>query len=83
MDFRNTSRTLIFNVPKKNKKWIFGGMRQIDFVHNNIRIRLGQAYTLLVGNISDSMSHLAFPLGAGVTVCNGSKNIQGGESNII
>jgi len=39
----------------------------MDMVHNNIRIRVGQAYTPLVGNIPVSLSHLGFPLGAGAT----------------
>lgn len=37
----------------------------MDMVHKNLRIRLGQAYTPLVGNIPVSISHLGFPLGAG------------------
>lgn len=39
----------------------------VDMVHKNLRIRLGQAYTPLVGNIPVSLSHLGFPLGAGAT----------------
>ncbi len=39
----------------------------MDMVHKNLRIRLGQAYTPLVGNIPVSLSHLGFPLGAGAT----------------
>ncbi len=37
----------------------------MDFVHNNFRIRLGQAWTPMFGNVPVSMSHIAFPLGYG------------------
>lgn len=37
----------------------------MDFVHKNIRIRLGQAWTPMFGNVPVSLSHIAFPLGYG------------------
>lgn len=36
-----------------------------DFVHKNLRIRLGQAWTPMFGNVPVSVSHIAFPLGYG------------------
>ena len=36
-----------------------------DFVHNNLRIRMGQAWTPMFGNVPVSVSHIAFPLGYG------------------
>jgi hypothetical protein len=37
----------------------------MDLVHNNLRIRLGQAWTPMFGNVPVSMTHIAFPLGYG------------------
>jgi len=37
----------------------------LDIVHDNLTIRLGQAWTPLFGNVPVSMSHIAFPLGYG------------------
>jgi len=37
----------------------------MDLVHENIRIRLGQAWTPMFGNVPVSMTHIAFPLGYG------------------
>ena len=37
----------------------------MDFVHDNLRIRLGQAWTPMFGNVPVSLSHIAFPLGYG------------------
>ncbi len=36
-----------------------------DIVHDNLTIRIGQAWTPLFGNVPVSMSHIAFPLGYG------------------
>ncbi len=36
-----------------------------DIVHNNLRIRMGQAWTPMFGNVPVSVSHIAFPLGYG------------------
>jgi len=91
-DVRNTRLTLVFNNhQKKDQKWNFGGVLEMDFfggfvgtslfaaqmpmprlrlaymdfVHNNLRIRLGQAWTPMFGNVPVSLSHIAFPLGYG------------------
>ncbi len=37
----------------------------MDMVHGNFRLRLGQAWTPMFGNVPVSMSHIAFPLGYG------------------
>jgi len=37
----------------------------LDLVHNNTRIRMGQAWTPMFGNVPVSVSHIAFPLGYG------------------
>ena len=37
----------------------------LDFVHNQTRIRMGQAWSPMLGNIPVSVSHIAFPLGYG------------------
>ncbi len=37
----------------------------MDIVHKNLRIRLGQAWSPLFGNVPVSLSHIAFPLGYG------------------
>ncbi len=37
----------------------------VDLVHNRTRIRLGQAWTPMFGNVPVSLSHIAFPLGYG------------------
>lgn len=37
----------------------------VDLVHNQTRIRLGQAWTPMFGNVPVSLSHIAFPLGYG------------------
>lgn len=36
-----------------------------DLVHENLTIRVGQAWTPLFGNVPVSLSHIAFPLGYG------------------
>lgn len=91
-DVRNTRLTMVFNGhKKKDQKWNFGGVLEMDFfggyvgtslfaaqmpvprlrlaymdfVHNNFRIRLGQAWTPMFGNVPVSLSHIAFPLGYG------------------
>ncbi len=37
----------------------------VDLVHENLRIRVGEAWTPLFGNVPVSLSHAAFPLGYG------------------
>ncbi len=37
----------------------------VDLVHENMTIRLGQAWDPLFGNVAASLSHIAFPLGYG------------------
>ncbi len=37
----------------------------LDLVHNQTRIRMGQAWTPMFGNVPVSVSHIAFPLGYG------------------
>ncbi|VAW26276.1 hypothetical protein MNBD_BACTEROID07-223 [hydrothermal vent metagenome] len=37
----------------------------MDLIHDNIRIRFGQAWTPMFGNVPVSLSHIAFPLGYG------------------
>jgi len=91
-DVRNTRLTMVFNGhKKKNQKWNFGGVLEMDFfggyvgtslfaaqmpmprlrlaymdmVHGNFRIRLGQAWTPMFGNVPVSLTHIAFPLGYG------------------
>ncbi len=91
-DVRNTRLTMVFNGhKKKDQKWNFGGVLEMDFfggyvgtslfaaqmpmprlrlaymdfVHNNFRIRFGQAWTPMFGNVPVSLSHIAFPLGYG------------------
>ncbi len=91
-DVRNTRLTLVFNGhKKKDQKWKFGGVMEVDFfgghvgsslfaaqmpmlrlrlaymdlIHDNIRIRFGQAWTPMFGNVPVSLSHIAFPLGYG------------------
>ena len=37
----------------------------MDLIHDNFRIRFGQAWTPMFGNVPVSLSHIAFPLGYG------------------
>lgn len=37
----------------------------VDIMHGNLKIRIGQAWTPLFGNVPASLSHIAFPLGYG------------------
>jgi hypothetical protein len=37
----------------------------VDIMHGNLKIRIGQAWTPLFGNVPSSLSHIAFPLGYG------------------